>query len=420
MSGKGLSGEGMSLSACLARVGNMVKEHLSGSMWIRAEILEMHVNRSGHCYLELIEKDAGTENIIAKARATIWASRFGMLRPYFETSTGSPLKSGIKLLVRGSIEFHPVYGFSIQITDIDPAYTLGDLERRKQEVIRKLNEEGVFGMNREVPFPVVPQHVAVISSQTAAGYGDFMDTLASNPRGFFLITRLFPAVMQGDDAPDSIISALDEVHQSGEEYDCVAIIRGGGGRADLECYNSYELAYYITQFPLPVVTGIGHERDQSVADLVAAAALKTPTAAAEFLLEKMLSFEMLLARSGERLASFTGKLLREHAFRLERLGTGLALFSKSLLQGRSEQVNQFSMRLVTGTKQLLERKAETLSHFEKRRLLADPQQILKRGYSISLVDGKAIRNIHDLKKGMSLETRLAKGRVFSTVDKTGK
>ncbi|MEZ5071922.1 MAG: exodeoxyribonuclease VII large subunit [Bacteroidales bacterium] len=264
------------LSQLLDRVRQVLDQGMEGPRWIVAEILELNVNRSGHCYMELVEKEEGSDVLLARTRATIWASRFGMLRPFFESATGSPLRSGIKILCKASVSFHSQYGFSLSVTDLDPSYTLGDLARKKQEVIRKLREEGVYDMNRDLPFPRVPQRIAVISSDTAAGYGDFMDSLVTNGPGFAFASTLFPAQMQGDGAVESIRQAFDRIFESVRNFDLVVLLRGGGSKADLECFNAYELAYYITQFPLPVCTGIGHERDESVADLVAARALKPP------------------------------------------------------------------------------------------------------------------------------------------------
>jgi exodeoxyribonuclease VII large subunit len=226
-----------------------------------AEISELNMNRSGHCYLELIEKDSLSDKIIAKSRATIWAFTFRTLKAYFETTTGETLRGGLKVLLKASIEFHEVFGFSLNIQDIDPQYTLGDLARKKAQIIQQLTSEGVLDMNKGLPFPLVPQRIAVISSETAAGYGDFLNQLETNSFGYCFFTELFPAIMQGDKASESIILALEHVYSHIDEFDLVAIMRGGGSKSDLNCFDDYELAYFITQFPLPILTGIGHERD---------------------------------------------------------------------------------------------------------------------------------------------------------------
>jgi exodeoxyribonuclease VII large subunit len=449
------------LSEILQRVGDILKTGFSSPGWIMAEILEINVNRSGHCYLELVEKNEKDDRIIARARATIWASRYSMLRPYFEATAGTGLKSGIKLLFRASVEFHALYGFSLNITDVDPAYTMGDLARQKQEVIRKLTKEGVIDMNRELPFPMVPQHIAVISSETAAGYGDFMESILFNHQGFRIDTTLFPAVMQGEEASPSIIAALDRIFIRINEFQCVAIIRGGGSRADLECFNSYDLAYYITQFPLPVVTGIGHERDQSVADIVAARALKTPTAVAEYFIDLLLAFEFRLAGLNEKMEYLADKIVREKTSLLERLSSELDYKARRFLdrkteflarigyhlpreikpqlvrkaehlsrlagllprevgtqlEKRSEYLSRISFHLPREVRNLLTRRNDLLLHLEKRAELVAPENILKRGYSITLLNGKALTGTEELDEGTMIDTRLYKGRIRSTVEK---
>lgn len=409
-----------SLSSLLGEVQTVLGRELGGQHWIIAEIMELNENRTGHCYLELIEKSTENDSLLARARATIWASRYRMLRPYFETATGTHLKSGIKLLCKVSVELHPLYGFSLNITDIDPSYTLGDLALKKQEVIRRLREEGVFDMNRELSFPAVPQRIAIISSETAAGYGDFMETMQNNSQGFLFHTTLFPAVMQGDDAPGSITAALDRIHESEDDFDCVAIIRGGGSKADLESFNHYDLAYFITQFPLPVITGIGHERDQSVADMVASREMKTPTAVAEFLVEQLLVFLFRLNSLHDRLSNSVKGSVQGALTQLERYRSKLEHLVKGLLFNHSEQLNQQQQRLSRETVNQLSRKKEQLAHIEKRKQLVDPLNILKRGYSMTLVDGRAISSVEQLLPGHILETRLHRGTVVSKVEHTRK
>lgn len=387
-------------------------------MWIKAEILELNVNRTGHCYLELIEKSSDTDDILARARATIWASKFGMLKAFFESTAGTPLKSGIKILCRGNVGFHPIYGFSINITDIDPAYTLGDLARKKQEVIKRLRDEGVMEMNREIPFPSVPRYIAVISSESAAGYGDFMDSVSDNSHGYYFHTRLFQAVMQGDAAPASIMKAMDAIHSTGSLFDCVIIIRGGGSRADLECFNNYDLAYYITQFPIPVVTGIGHERDESVADMVASHGLKTPTAVAEFLIDRILAFEFRLSGYMDKLSALVGQSVSLERMRLERLAGDLSHFSIGFIRRHLEVLDRSVDRLKKGSLYQLAREKERINHMETKNELVNPANVLRRGYSMTLHKGKLISAIGDVKADEILETRLHDGTVLSKVEKT--
>ena len=405
-----------SLSELLEQVKGALNKALPGHYWVVAEIMELRENR--HCYLELIEKSEENDSLLAKVRATIWASRYGMLRSFFETTTGSPLKSGIKILCKASIEFHPQYGLSLNITDIDPSYTLGDLARKKQEVIQRLRKEGVYDMNRELRFPLVPQRIAIISSETAAGYGDFMESILQNRHGFLFHTTLYPAIMQGDAAPLSITSAMEKVYESESHFDCLVIIRGGGSKADLESFNQYELAYFITQFPLPVITGIGHERDESVADMVAHLGLKTPTAVAEFLVDQLLSFEFSLSALLDRLSTSVRDCVKGDLNRLERYGSSMMHLSRGLLQQQSERLRQSEQRLQRELAMLLDRSHDKLAQLQKRTELVNPENILKRGYSMTLLKGKAVTSVKGIKAGNLLETRLYQGKIISTVEHT--
>jgi exodeoxyribonuclease VII large subunit len=408
--------ENHTLSELLGQVKGALEKGLPDQYWVVAEIMELRENR--HCYLELIEKSEENDSLLARVRATIWASRYGMLRPFFEASTGTRLKSGIKILCKASVEFHAQYGLSLNITDIDPSYTLGDLARKKLEVIQRLRKEGVFDMNRELSFPLVPQHIAVISSETAAGYGDFMETIQNNRHGFYFHSTLFPAVMQGDEAPLSITSAMEEIYESDSDFDCVVLIRGGGSKADLESFNHYDLSYFITQFPLPVITGIGHERDESVADMVAHKGLKTPTAVAEFLVDQLLAFEFQLSAMQDRLTTSVRTRVQGDLSRLERYGRDMMHLSKALLFQQSEQLRQTEGILRRELAMLLEREGEYLAQLKKRNELVDPRNILLRGYSMTLLEGKSVSSIKNIKPGSLLETRLYKGSIISKVEHT--
>ena len=270
------------------RIKNALQNAFPDTCWIRAEMSDVRCNASsGHCYLEFIEKHPVSGQLVARARGSIWAKTFRMLKPYFEMETGQMFASGLKVLVKVSVEFHELYGYSLTVLDIDPAYTLGDLIRKRQEIIRQLKEEGVFSLNKELLFPTLPKRIAVITSPTAAGYEDFMNQLANNKAGYPFYIRLFPALMQGERTEESVIAALDQVYRHLEYFDVVVIIRGGGATSDLSSFDSYLLAANCAQFPLPVITGIGHERDDTVLDLVAHTRMKTPTAVAEFLIAQM-------------------------------------------------------------------------------------------------------------------------------------
>ena len=274
----------------LYELNELVKETLELGMpdtyWVQAELSEVRVN-NGHCYVEFVQKDRRGSGLVAKARGNIWRNVFAILKPTFEQSTGQLFTAGIKVLVEVSISFHELYGYSLNVIDIDPSYTLGDMARKRQEILRQLQEEGVLELNKELDMPMLPRRIAVISSPTAAGYGDFSNQLMNNQGGFYFYTELFPAIMQGDGVEQSILQALDIIYSREDEFDVVVIIRGGGATSDLTGFDTYPLAAAVAQFPLPVITGIGHERDDTVLDMVSHTRVKTPTAAAEFLLDRM-------------------------------------------------------------------------------------------------------------------------------------
>ncbi|MCF8225422.1 MAG: exodeoxyribonuclease VII large subunit [Bacteroidales bacterium] len=433
-------------------------------LWVMAEILEIQVNRSGHCYMELIEKSGTDEKIIARSRATIWSYKYRILRPYFETTTRSQLHAGIKVLVKAEVSFHELYGLSLNITDIDPSFTLGDLEMKKREVIKKLTADGVMEMNKELILPEVPQNIAVISAKTAAGYGDFIDSLLNNSYNFRFNITLYPAIMQGDAAERSIISALESIFKKEEMYDAVIVIRGGGSQADLECFNSYNLALNIAQFPVPVITGIGHERDETIADLVAHTSLKTPTAVAEFLVDLMVRFadllnhlreainksatwilqrqELLIAQKASDLSHLIKSSLTQEEHALETLygrlksgaGTGNMKVSnhlKSYSQRIKYAWNSFSKqqefelaalnkRKTRSTREMIMQQKRHLGSIEKNIELTDPAKVLERGYSISYIDGEAIKSAKNVKNGDKLLTKLSKGEIHSIITKNGK
>ena len=301
--------EQLKLSELNGRVKKAIAETFTAPLWVVAEISELKLNRNGHCYLLLVEKEENGDAILAQAKATIWSYTFRMLKPFFESTTGQPLTEGIKVLISVSVEFHELYGYSLNIRDIDPTYTLGDMARRRREIISRLQSEGVADMNKELELPVVPQRIAIISSSTAAGYQDFIDQLTNNPGKYHFYTRLFPAVMQGNQAESSIIGALEQIYHYESFFDAVVIIRGGGSQADLSCFDNYNLAYFITQFPLPVITGIGHEKDDSIADMVAHTRLKTPTAVAEFLISGITQFDLHLDDLNNRFVAEIKELL---------------------------------------------------------------------------------------------------------------
>ena len=392
-------------------VRRSVRTCLPDEYWVQVELSDVRANYSGHCYLECVQKDPKSNSLIAKARGIIWSNVFSQLKPYFEQETGQAFVSGIKVLVKVTVDFHELYGYSLTIVDIDPAYTLGDMARRRREILLRLQEEGVLSLNKELELPVLAQRIAVISSATAAGYGDFCNQLENNAFGFAFYPRLFPAIMQGERVEASVIAALDRIYAESEKWDVVVIIRGGGATSDLSGFDTYDLAASCAQFPLPIITGIGHERDDTVIDLVAHTRVKTPTAAAEFLVNHLRqTAEQLenyayyirqevparLNREKERLercitripASVQMRLQRED-FRRVRLAKRMEVAWQSRL-AREQYRLELSSRLSVALQARLLKEKHRLDLLEKSVEAASPDLLLKRGYSITLKDGKAV------------------------------
>ncbi len=425
----------VSLYEMLGQIKAAMKSYLPQSWWVVGEISEIKINYSGHCYLELIEKEESNESVKAKARATIWSSAFRMIQPYFETSTQTRLAAGIKIMVKVSAEFHELYGFSLNITDIEPSYTIGDLARQKLEIIQRLKAEGVFDMNRSLPFPAIPQRIAIISSKTAAGYGDFVNQLTRNSYGYHFDIRLFQAVMQGQEAEQSVIGALDEIYAREEFFDAVVIIRGGGSQTDLNCFNSYWLNLNICQFPLPILTGIGHEQDDTIADMVANKRLKTPTAVAEFLIGCFSEADQEIAGRSLDLYNLVKDRIQLEKNRLDRAVMKLKPAITSRLDHNRNQLVLKSVKMKSITGRLLQNESNSLqsmknqlnnriSHYlknaqhklemlDKKKQYLDPFHILKRGYSITYHQGKVVKNASLLKPDDILETKLSEGTIKS-------
>ncbi|MCC8174725.1 MAG: exodeoxyribonuclease VII large subunit, partial [Odoribacter sp.] len=284
----------ISLYELNSQVKQVLKAEMGSMVWVSAELTSVQENRSGHCYLELVDKPEDSDKPVAVARATIWAFTYGMIKSYFETTTGRRLERGMKVLVKVEVVFHEVYGYSLNVKDIDPTFTLGDLEQKRRLIIKQLEEDGIIEMNKSLELPLLPKTIAIISSPTAAGLGDFMNQIQNNSYGYQFHIKLFPAVMQGDKAKDSIISVLDRIYEYESLFDAVVIIRGGGSQMELGCFDDYELAANIAQFPLPIIAGIGHERDETIADMVSFKSVKTPTAAAAFLVDMFHEAELSL------------------------------------------------------------------------------------------------------------------------------
>ena len=410
---------------------------LPKSYWVEAEISELREN-GGHCYLELIEKDKRYNTPIAKASARCWRQTWGMVKPYFENTTGQQLRAGMKVLIEVYAQFHEAYGFSWIISDIDPNYTLGDMARKRQEIIKRLKEEGVFDLNKQLDLPLFSQRIAVISSKSAAGYGDFANQLYGNQYGYYFEAELFAATMQGEDVERSIIKALNAINDRCDDFDCVVIIRGGGATSDMSGFDALELAENVANFPLPIITGIGHDRDECILDMVSHTRVKTPTAAVALLIDNLNTAERRIDDARQRIANLTSRKMEVEKLRLSRLAERLpALFGSvkdkqearlDILQERLFRLAEIRLSNCENIVGQLEKKisltAEHLLMVEKHRLELlegraqnlDPQLLLRRGYSITLVGGKALRDPSQVKQGDKIETRLEKGTIISTID----
>lgn len=392
-----------------------LREGLPDAYWVQAELSEVREAYNGHCYVELVQKAERGNALVAKARGTIWANVYKMLRPYFENATGQRFAAGIKVLMQVSVEYHEQYGLSLMVYDIDPTYTLGDMARRRHEILQQLEEEGVLTLNKELPMPLLPQRVAVISAVGAAGYGDFCDQLSSNPYGFVFYPKLFPAVMQGDRVEETIIAALDKIVAEQEAWDVVVIIRGGGATSDLSGFDTYDLAANCAQFPLPIITGIGHERDDTVLDAVAHTRVKTPTAAAEYLIASLVEAAKRLDELTSSLATgITDRIYHEER-RVESIAQRIpSLFSLIYTRGM-HRLEQLEAQMATALQRSLVEQKHRLTLIEKIVEGASPQQILQRGYSITRCEGKVVRDAASLSQGSVLTTTLADGEVTSVV-----
>lgn len=405
----------LSLHELNALVRRSLEQCLPDEYWVQAELSDVRTNSTGHCYLEFVQKDPRSNNLIAKARGTIWANIYRLLKPYFEEATGQSFTSGIKVLVKVTVAFHELYGYSLTVQDIDPTYTLGDMARRRREILRQLAEEGVLTLNKELEMPLLPQRIAVISSATAAGYGDFCHQLQHNSRGFYFNTELFPALMQGNQVEESVLAALDRINDRVNEFDVVVIIRGGGATSDLSGFDTYLLAAACAQFPLPVITGIGHERDDTVLDSVAHTRVKTPTAAAELLIHRITESADHLEELSARLQQGAYALLEQEGRRLGMIQTRIPNLVHRKLTDARFALLAAGKDLAQVTQTLLSRHRHRLELLRQRVADASPDKLLSRGYSITLKDGKAVTDAASLNPGDQLVTRLAKGSFTSEV-----
>ena len=409
--------ETYSLSQLTRFINQVVKVNFESPVWIKAEISELREASNGHCYLEFIEKDPDTDTLIAKIKANIWANTYRMLKPYFESSTGQQFHAGIKVLVSVTVDFHDVFGLSLNIRDIDPTYTLGELAKRRQEIIRQLEKDGVMEMNKSLEMATLPNRIAVISSPTAAGYDDFCNQLDNNPDGFVFYKKLFPAIMQGDQAADSIIEALDNIYGHVDLFDVVVIIRGGGASTDLACFDSYELALNCAQFPLPIIAGIGHQRDLSIVDMVAHTSVKTPTAAAALLIEMM---EEARDRMTDAYTAIYQLLHQRVQSQQQKLADISWKIRHSLINKTSDKkltLERQKSRLIQAVRLAINTQKNKLAILENSIERHSPAFLLKYGYTITTVNGKRLSSVNDVQDGDVIKTYVSDGEVKSIVEK---
>ena len=447
-----------SLTELQKLIRKTMEEQLSGFYWVSAEIAELKINYSGHCYLELIEKDKH-EDIKSRIRAVIWSQKARLLLPYFKSVTGQELGEGIKVLLRGSIDYHEVYGLSLKIIDIDPAYTVGELALKRKEILERLENEGVINLNKELSFPDLPKRIAIISSQQAAGLQDFIDQLENNEYGYTYSIKLFSAVMQGAATEKSIVSSINGIFEEIDQYDLIVIARGGGSQSDLSWFDNYNIAYLISQSPVPVLTGIGHEKDLSVVDMVAHRSFKTPTAVADFIIISTAKTEEYLSRLRDSIIKGSREMVREKRVKINRIGLNMAPLVRSALQNKKVLINRSGLRLSGNIQSYLaqrytrlessgselrkviikdlqnrkrrvmdlkeginpalsrfrQQKQSVLDNFSRSIDYLSPERVLQRGYSITLFNGKSVKSPEELAIGSEIETVLKKGKIGSRV-----
>lgn len=409
--------QSFSLSELNKQVRDAIRDHLPETYWLRAETSDVRRNQNGHCYLEFVEKDSTTQNIVAKARGMIWSNVYQMLSPYFQSETGQTFSSGLSVLVLVSVEFHELYGYSLTVVDIDPAFTLGEISLNRQRILKQLEEEGVLSLNKELPLPELTNRIAVISSPTAAGYEDFKDQLAKNASGVVFYTKLFPAIMQGERTESSIINALENIFEQRHLFDAVAIIRGGGATSDLSWFDSYLLATHCAQFPLPIISGIGHERDVTVLDAVAHTRAKTPTAVAEFLIDHALKTTEELNELESRMIGESQWILNQEKTELFSLSKDAVHTSNLLLQKEFSLIQQKETLLNFSSQQYMQHARYYFSEKEQYLRIISPENILKRGYTLTLKNGKIIKSAQQLKENDIIETRFSDGTKTSIINK---
>lgn len=405
--------EAITLQQLNQMVASVINETFAEAVWITAELSDVRVATNGHCYMQLVEKDPKRGTMLAFANAHIWSNRWWLIRDTFLQETGQAFQSGLKVMLQVQVTMHEAYGYSLNILDVDPTYTLGEMARRRQEILKQLQADGVIDMNRELSFPSLPQRIAIISAEGAAGYGDFCHQLHDNEWGLCFYTHLFPAAMQGNQTETSVISALEKIALHQDLFDVVAIIRGGGASADLASFDSYEMALNVANFPLPIITGIGHDRDQTVLDRVAHTSVKTPTAAAALLIDLLSQQLTHIQELQDEVAEQTHGRIERELLQLHRMlnqvrGTHISL---------GQQLNRLTLigdRIKMLTTQRVQNDQQKLSYIEKTIQMAQPDNLLKRGFSITRLNGHAVRSASEVPQGAELQIQTADGIITAT------
>ena len=390
----------ISLSLLNKLIREVVEDNFLDDVWIVAEIADVKSVSSGHCYLELVEKkedkkDSKNEaKIIARIKANIWSYQYQKIALEFYSVTGKNLEKGMQILLLAGVSFHELYGVSLVVKNINPTFTLGELERNRKEIIARLEKEGLTILNKNLKLELLPKRIAVISSENAAGYEDFVNQIKTNNKGYCIEIKLFPAVMQGEKTENSILSALEEIKKQIANFDSVAIIRGGGASLDLSAFDSYLLAKSIAEFPLPVVSGIGHERDFTVVDYVVHTRLKTPTAVAEFYLQQFEDFDNFVGELKDSLVYLTRDLLAKAKHKSQNYRSNFALLCHSYIKTKDEKTNRLNTQLESFTKHLLGKNNQQINRF-KRDIGSLPKYTIKEQQQV--LD----RNLKNLKTGVS-------------------
>ena len=410
-----MTGEVLTLYELNSLVREVVEMNFDEPYWVTGELSDVSTPAyGGHFYGELVQKDDGSDRIVARARITCWARNYNLIRLRFQKEAGETLRKGLQVKLQVQVNFHEQYGYSLNVVDIDSTFTLGDLARRRREILLQLEKDGILHDNQSLPLPRLLRRIAVVSSATAAGYGDFCHQLEQNDYGFHFDVKLFPAVMQGEQVPESIISALESVLQE-PDFNLVVIIRGGGASSDLSDYDSYELAACIAQYPLPVLTGIGHERDETVLDFVSHTRVKTPTAAAAFIIEHQAQEAALLDDLFSRITRFARESILSEKQRLAHQKAILPLLFTSICRNQRSVLQLLYQRLLTASTRRLESERHGLQLMQQRLKALDPLLLLRRGYSITTCGGRLVRDIESLAEGEILRTQTEKGEIYSKV-----